>query len=109
MASSEQRKPKSIRDEIVDPVNSLTEEQLLKLQPAKAYLTGTSFDSCAGRTTTEESNMARHDSSPNELAGEDAFAFYPSGEDSSNPPKPTLADAVIEHLRQARLRRLRPH
>ena len=114
MTSSEKRKPKSIRDEIRDPVSNLTEEQLLKLQqlsvqPAKAYLTGTSFDNSASRPQTTTTNLSPFDSLPPEPGIENAFAFYPSGSDSSESPRPTIADAVIEHLRQARLRQQRPH
>jgi hypothetical protein len=114
MASSEKRKPKSSRDQIRDPVASLTEEQLLKLQqasgqPANTYLTGTSFGKSLHPSEAADSAMSPLAIFPDALEGDNAFAFYPSGGDSSESPRPTIADAVIEHLRQARLRRQRPH
>jgi hypothetical protein len=114
MASSEKRNAKSVKDGISDPMNNWTEGQLPKLQqasaePGKAYLTGTSFDSAGSRSQSTDSNMSPFDSLPADLEVENAFAFYPSGGDPSESPRPTLADAVIEHLRQARMRRQRPH
>jgi hypothetical protein len=114
MASSEKRKPKSTRDQIRDPAGSLTEEQLLKLQqaseqPAHSYLTGTSFRTPEQQSETANSGMSPFTSIPAHLDGDSTYALYPPGGDSSESPRPTLADAVIEHLRQARLRRQRPH
>jgi hypothetical protein len=114
MASSEKRKPKSTRDQIRDPAASLTEEQLLKHQQASeqaanTYLTGTSFGKSQHPSETADSGMSPLAIFPDAPEGDNVFAFYSSEGDSSESPRPTLADAVIEHLRQARLRRQRPH
>jgi hypothetical protein len=114
MASFEKRKTKSTRDQIRDPAASLTEAQLLKRQPsseqsANPYLTDTSFKTPQQPSETADSGMSPLDSIPADLDGENAFAFYPSGGNPSEADRPTLVDAVIEQLRQARMRRQRPH
>lgn len=114
MTSSEKRKLKSTGDSIRDPVVSLTEEQLLKLQqasrrPSNGYQPDTSCGKCTQQSEAVDSGMSPFANFPDELEDDNAMAFYPS---DGNPPeadRPTLVDAVIEQLRQARLRRQRPH
>ena len=114
MTLSEKRKPKSTRDSIPDPVASLTAEQLRKLQQAAAQpcngnLAGTSFGNVAQPSEAGDSGMSPFNSLPAELDGENAFAFYASGVNPSEADRSTLVDAVLEQLRQARMRRQRPH
>jgi hypothetical protein len=114
MASSEKRKPKSTRDPIRDPAGSVTENHLLKLQQASeesasSYLASTSFRTPQQQPETADSELSPFTSIPAHLDSDNAIAFYPSAGDSSESPRPSLADAVIEHLRLARLRRQRPH
>jgi hypothetical protein len=114
MASSEKRKPKSTRDPIRDPADSVTEEQLLKLQQASgntapAYLTGTSFKTPQQQSETTDSSMSPFTSIPAHLDSDNVFAFYPSSGNPTEADRPTLVDAVLEQLRQARMRRQRPH
>ena len=91
--------------------NSPTELLRESTQPIDTYLTGTSFAfSTQGKdpSGSAEAPLSVLVTVPDELESSNAFAAYPSG----NPPDtacPTLADAVIEHLRLARLRRQRPH
>jgi hypothetical protein len=114
MASSEKRKLICTRDQARDPFAGLTDEQRIKLPPTSSqtdddYLTGTSFKSSAGQSQAEDSAMSPLSSRPADLEGDNAIAFYPSGAQPSESDRPTLVDAVIEQLRQARLRRQRPH
>jgi hypothetical protein len=114
MTPSEKRKPKLTRDLIRDPAASLTEEQRLKPQqasgrPGNGYQPDSSFRKSTQQSEAADSGMSPLSSRPADLEGDEVFAFYPSGTPQSEADRPTLVDAVIEQLRQARLRRQRPH
>ena len=114
MTLSEKRKPKSTRDSIPDTVASLTAEQLLKLQqasgrPGNGNLAGTNFGNVAQPSETGDSGMSPFNSLPADLEGGNAIAFYPSGRDPSGGHRPTIVDAVLEQLRQSRMKRQRKH
>lgn len=114
MASFEKRKQKSIRNENHDPVASLTEEQLLKLrnasgQPGTAYLFGTRIGNAEQQSDPADSGMSPFGSFRDASESDTAFAFYTSVGHPSEGHRPTIVDAVIEHLREVRLRRQRPH
>lgn len=114
MTLSEKRKLKSTRHSIRDPGVSLTEEQLMKLQqasrrPSNGYQPDTSFGKPTQPSEAADSGMSPFANFPDELEGVNAMAFYPSGGNPSEADRPTLVDAVIEQLRQARMRRQRPH
>lgn len=114
MASSEKRKLKLQTDPARNRVTSLTEQKLLELQQTSgqtsdAYLIGTSFESSARQSQAAGSAMSPLSSRLADLDGDNALAFYPSGGNPPEADRPTLVDAVIEQLRQARLRRQRPH
>lgn len=114
MASSEKRKLKSDSDKIRNSVSGLPQAPLIQPQkvpmsPEHDRLTGTRFDSAAAHSPITNSDLSPLSSLPAELDGDKVFAFYPSGAHPDEADRPTLVDAVIEQLRQARLRRLRPH
>jgi hypothetical protein len=114
MASSEKRKSRSVQQPSRDPAGSGTKEQFLTRQqaseqPTPSYLSGTGLRTPQRLSEEAENEISSFTSVPAHLGGDRIFAFYPSAGDLSESPRPTLADAVIEHLRQARLRRQRPH
>jgi hypothetical protein len=114
MSSYEKRKPKSVSDEIRDPATHLSEAQRLKTQQLSGLPGDDSpgdpiFDNSASHCPAAVSDMSPFSSLPAELEGENTFAFYPSGSDPCEAHLPTLADAVVEHMHQAQLRRRRPH
>jgi hypothetical protein len=110
--SADKRKLRSSHDHSRSPGTSLTEPQRLRLQQASepagnGYLVGTSFKNSEVQSQTADIEMGPL-SLAAELEANNVFAFYPSSADPSEAGRPTLADAVIEHLRQLRLRQ-RPH
>lgn len=114
MASSEKRKSKSTRHEVCNSFASLTEEQRLKRQQTSGqsdnkYLAGTSFYNSPGQSQPVDSEMSPLSSRSTDPDGDNAIAFYPSEGNTPETDRPTLVDAVIEQLRQARMRRQRPH
>jgi hypothetical protein len=113
MTLSEKWKLKSAGDPIRDPVVSLTEEQM-KLQqasgrPGNGYQPDTSSGKSIQQSEAVDSGMSPFANFPDELEDGNAMAFYPSDGNPSEADRPTLVDAVIEQLRQARMRRQRPH
>jgi hypothetical protein len=115
MASSEKRKTNPVQAPIGNPAPSSAHAQRLQVQqvqgqPGNTYLTGTRFEEAEGATRPADSDMLPFTRSPvAELTDDNTFAFYPSESQPADGLRPTLADLVIEHLRQARLRRQRPH
>jgi hypothetical protein len=115
MASYEKRKTNPAQALIGNPATSSAHAQRLQVQqvqgqPGNTYLTGTRFEEAEGATRPVDSDMLPFTRSPvAELTDDKAFAFYPSDSQPADGRRPTLADLVIEHLRQARLRRQRPH
>lgn len=114
MASSEKRKHKSAGVQSRDPLTTLTEQQLHAMQqgakqPPKAYLSGTSFGASDSALQPLDSGFSPLNSVPAELDSDNVFVFYPAEGSSPEAARPTLVDAVLEQLRQARLRRSRPH
>jgi hypothetical protein len=114
MASSEKRKSNVSKTAARDPVSGLTQAQLLQLQKSSSAsddtgLAGTRFDHAPTHSQITNSGLPPLNSLPAELDTDKVFAFYPSVGDPAEADRPTLVDAVIEQLRQARLRRLRPH
>ena len=114
MKSTEKSKFGPSREQMQNPVTSLIEKQLLNLKPALeptdgSHLAGTNFKTPEATLHAPNSDMPSLSSRPADLEPDNVFAFYPSGTDPSEADRPTLVDAVIEQLRQARLRRHRPH
>lgn len=114
MPSYEKQERKLATNQVRSTMTRLSEEQRLKLQhlPGQAGDENSNdarLDDSASQSPAAVSDQSSFSSLPVGLEGENPFAFYPSGSDPSEEPCPTLADAVIEHLRQARLRRRRPH
>ena len=111
MSSSEKQNSKSRRE----PMDAgVTDEQLLQLRSAFAQAdTGspadTSFENSAALSEVASSAMSLSSNCTADLDGDNLFAFYASAGDASEEQRPNLVDAVIEQLRQARLKRQRPH
>ena len=114
MSSSENQNPKSASEPIDARLGSLKEEPLLQLRSASGhadtrYLAGTSFENSAALSAVADSGMSPLSSGPADLDCDKAIAFYPSGSDPFEGHRSTIVDAVLEQLREARLRRQRPH
>ena len=114
MSSSEKQSTKSNSEPIGARLGGLTEEQLLHLPSASAqaenrYLTDPGFENSAALSGVAGSGTSLLGNCPAALEGDNFFAFYPSTGQTSEDPRPSLVDAVIEQLRHARLKRQRPH
>ena len=114
MSSSEKQNSKSTSRQIDVGLDGFTKEQRMQLRSASdqadtGYLAGTGFENSAALSEAAGSAMSLPSSRPADLDGDNAFAFYPSGDHPSEEQRPNLVDAVIEQLRHARLKRQRPH
>lgn len=114
MSSSQKQNSKSTSEPLDARLGGLAEEPLLQLrstsgQAETGYLAGTSFKDSAGLSEVADSGMSLLNSRPADLEGDKLFAFYPSAGHPSEVHRPSLVDAVIEQLRDARQRRQRPH
>ena len=114
MSSSEKQKSKSTSRQIDVGLDGLTKEQRMQLRSASGqadtgYLAGTGFENSAALSGVADSGMSLLSSRPADLEDDKLFAFYPSADHPHEEHRPSLVDAVIEQLRDAKLRRQRPH
>jgi len=93
----------------------ISDEQPPKPQPARGqsgdgYLAGPLENPVrSSSATVGDLSPLPRSGHPAELAAGEVLALYPSGFHPSEVNRPGLVEAVIEQLRQARLRRQRPH
>jgi hypothetical protein len=114
MSPSEKQESKSISGQIDARLSGLSEEQLLQLRSASAqadtgHLAGTSFENSPEQSEAADSGTSPFGSLSAGLESDNAFDFERLSGHPSEEHRPGLVDAVIEQLRQARLKRWRPH